>query len=190
MNSPEVTIGEHGWRLARTFSFGWSQFWALNPPGVLATTLLPRAVMQALFFTLLGRYVGGPEHARFVLIGTPAITLPLMCTVNIVDLIMVEKWSGTFWRIRRGRMHPFLTLALRVWPYAAVGFVTSVIALLVASLTVGSSGLGPHLTGLLPIYALMAVSMCAAGLAATALAMGRRADIVVGNLLALSLIHI
>ncbi|MEV0455850.1 ABC transporter permease [Catellatospora methionotrophica] len=184
MNLLDQAAGDHGWRLARTFAFGWSQFWVLNPPVVLVTTLLPRAVMQALFFTMLGRYVGGPEHAGFVLVATPAITLPLMCTVNIVEVIMVEKWSGTFWRVRRGRVHPVLVLALRAWPFAAVGLVTSLIALLAAGLVVGFGDLGRHLPGLVPIYALMAVSMCAAGLAGTALALGRRADIVVGNLLA------
>jgi hypothetical protein len=182
LNSPDT--GNWGWRITRTLSFGWHQFWSMNPLGILAITTVPRAVLQALFFTLLGRYIGGPAHAHFVLIGAPAITMPLLCTIGIADVVMVEKWSGTFWRVRLGRLPPFVMLALRSWPYVAVGFAVSVVAALLAGLTVGLADLRKCIVPLLVVYAFMAVSTSAAGFAGATLAVGKRADVVVGNLLA------
>ena len=75
-------------------------------------------------------------------------------------------------------------LALRCLPHAVHGFASVVAALLIVAPLIGRAGMIPELARLLPLYLLMTFSTAAAGLAGAALAVGRRADVLVGNLLA------
>jgi ABC-2 type transport system permease protein len=157
---------------------------ASNPPRVTSLTLLPRAILQTVFIVLLCELAGGPDLRHYALIGTVALTITLSTMVAIADVPSLDKWSGTFWRIRIGRLGPFTVFLLRSWPYPVAGLCTGVVTLFVVAPFEDRDLLGPRLLPALLCFALLAVTTSAAGLAGAAFAVGRRADVLVGNLLA------
>jgi hypothetical protein len=163
---------------------GWRQYLAANPPWVTATAVLPRAILQTVFAILLCRFVGGADLAHYASFGAVALTVTLSTTVSIVEVPGSDKWAGTFWRVRTGRLSPFTVFVLRSWPYPVVGFGMALVTLVVVAPASGVAWRGPQLLSLLLCLALLAVTTSAAGLAGAAFAVGRRADVLVGNLLA------
>lgn len=186
MTSVEAGIGgwrDTLWRYAESVRHGWREYLAENPPGILAVTLVPRAVLQTAFFTLLGGILAGPEHRTHVFVGVVALMLCLTGAVTVADVVMVDKWSATFWRLRTSRPGPATVFFARAVPYAVVGLGLAVVSAVVVAPLTGQLG---TLAGLLPVawvFALMAVTVTAAGLAVASLAVGRRADVLAGNLL-------
>jgi ABC-type multidrug transport system permease subunit len=171
-----------GW-VRETMRVGVRQFVGDNPPFVLLTAVLPRPVLQYLFFVLLGGVLAGPAQREFALVGAPVVALTLVA-VMISDVPVNDKWSGTFHRIRSGRPHAFTVVLLRALPYPVFGMVALVACVLVVPALTGRAGLGPQLARHLPLYALMAVTTCAAGLAVSMLSLGKRADVLASNALA------
>jgi ABC-2 type transport system permease protein len=170
------------WR--QTAATGWRQYLEDNPPWVTATAHLPRAILQTVFLVLLCQFVGGAPLRHYASIGAVVLTLMLSSTAGIVDVPATDKGSGTFWRIRTGVLGPFTVFVLRSWPYPVVGFGTAVVTLAVVGPAAGIVWLGPPLVPLLLCLALLALTTSAIGLAGAAFAVGRRADVLVGNLLA------
>ena len=162
---------------------GWRQYLEDNPPWVTATAILPRAVLQAAFVMLLCQFVGGTQLRQYASVGAVALTLTLSTTAGIVDVPATDKGLGTFWRIRTGKLAPFTVFVLRSWPYPVVGFAMTVVTLVVVAPAFGIAWLGPQLLPLLLCLALLALTTSAIGLAGAAFAVGRRADVLVGNLL-------
>ena len=172
------------WCWRQTAATGWRQYREDHPPWILATTLLPRAVLQTVFVILLCQFVGGPQLRHYASLGAVALTLLLSTTAGIADVPTADKGSGTFWRVRTGTIPPFTVFVLRSWPYPVVGFATAVVTLAVIAPAAGIVWLGPPLVPLLSCLALLALTTSAIGLAGAAFAVGRRADVLVGNLLA------
>lgn len=181
--SHTVSWRQRGQCWLRIAATGGRAYLADNPPGVTAVTLLPRAVLQTVFIVLLADLAGGPRLRASAFAGAVALTTTLSTTVGIADVPSSDKWSGTFWRIRTGTLSPFTVLALRSWPYPVVGFCTSVVTLFAVAPLSGSGSNLPRLLLLLPVLVLLALTTAAAGLAGAAFAVGRRADVLVGNLL-------
>jgi ABC-2 type transport system permease protein len=167
---------------------GGREYLAINPPRVVALTLLPRAILQTVFFGLLGRLVGGDELRWYAFVGAATFTMTLSTTVAIAEVPGQDKWSGTMWRIRTGMLAPFTAFVLRSWPYPVVGFGLAVLTWLVAAPMVGVGWPVAQLIPLLPCLAVVALSSSTIGLAGAAFAVGRRADILVGNLLAYAML--
>ncbi|WP_405587685.1 ABC transporter permease [Streptomyces sp. NBC_01190] len=184
MKSPDTRPRDVLWVMGGIAAFGWRSFRSLHPPLVLALTILPRAVLQSCFFVLLGRWIGSTQQAGFALTGAAVITMPVMCTSCVADVVTADKWSGTLWRLRSARVSPTTVMALRAWPYAVSGWSLSLAAALIAAPLTGHAGLTRQLLEVAPLYAVIAVTMTVAGLAVTAVALGKRADVVLGNLLA------
>jgi hypothetical protein len=170
------------WR--QTAVTGWRQYQQDNPPWIVATTLLPRAVLQTVFVLLLCQFVGGPQLRQYVSLGAVALTMTVSTTTGIADVPITDKGAGTFWRVRTGILAPFTVFVLRSWPYPVVGFATAVVTLAVVAPMAGIVWLGPPLVPLLLCLALVSLTTSAIGLAGAAFAVGRRADVLVGNLLA------
>ncbi|MEU4570265.1 ABC transporter permease [Micromonospora sp. NPDC023956] len=177
-----MTVADQLGRSAETVRFGVREFHAENPPHIVFTVLIPRAVLQALFITLLGGVIGGPELREYAFVGSLAVILPLAGVIAVGEIPGNDKWNGTFYRVRSGRMHPFVIFFLRALPYVLLGVVFSAAALLVVGALTGMGGLALRLVPLLPLYVLMSATVTAAGLAAAAFAVGRRADVLIGNL--------
>ncbi|MET9760112.1 ABC transporter permease [Streptomyces sp. NPDC006372] len=171
------------WRLGAVARFGWWEFRVENPPKIVLTAMLPRAILQCLFFTLLGTVVGLADSS-YSFTGSLAVILTLSGAIGVMDVPMLDKWSGTFHRVRSGVLPPFLIFVLRSLPYTALGFFYAVISLLLVAPLTGNTDMILPLLPWLPVYLLMAWTTSAAGLAGAAMAVGRRADAFMGNLLA------
>jgi ABC-type multidrug transport system permease subunit len=169
------------WR--QTAATGWRQYLRDNPPLILVATHLPRAILQTVFAILLCQFVGGPQLRNYASLGAVALTMMMSTTVGIADVPTTDKSAGTFWRIRTGKLSPFTVFVLRSWPYPVVGFALAVVTLAALAPTFGIVRLGPPLAPLLLCLALLALTTSAIGLAGAAFAVGRRADVLVGNLL-------
>lgn len=178
--APGIRLGR--WRQAA--ATGRREYLGNNPPRIVVMTLLPRAILQTVFFSLIGQLAGGEEGRRYAFVGAVAFTITLSTIVGITEVPSDDKWSGTFWRVRIGRLAPFTVFILRSWPYPVVGFATAVATLLAIAPIMGADGTGPRLVSLVPCLALLAVTTAAAGLAAAAFSVARRADIIVSNLIA------
>jgi ABC-2 type transport system permease protein len=171
-----------GWWF-QTALLGWREYAANTPLRVTAMTLLPRAILQTVFVVLLADLTGGREPHRYAIVGATALTLTLSTMVGIADVPATDKGYGTFWRIRTGRLAPFTVFLLRSWPYPFIGVCTAVTTLLIVAPFDPAATVG-HLSVLLPCFVLLALTTSSAGLAGAAFAVGRRADVLVGNLLA------
>ena len=178
-----MSLSETTWRLGMTARLGLVEFNAANPPWVVLTAVVPRAILQCLFFTILGYVVGGSDAQSYAFIGGLAGILTLSGTIAVIDVPLVDKWFGTFYRLRTGRLNPFLVFVLRALPYPLLGFGLTLAALVVVAPLTGLTRLALDVVPWLPVYLLMSITTTAAGLACAALAVGRRANVLVGNLL-------
>ncbi len=61
----------------------------------LLGTRLPRFILQALFFVILAYAAGGPELARFALIGNAMGNAAITSLIMLGISIEIEKWAGT-----------------------------------------------------------------------------------------------
>lgn len=173
-----MTSGE---RAGSAVRLGFLEYLAANPWKIIVTTQWPRAVLQCLFFTVLGQVLAGEGGGRFAFVGSVAMIMMLSTVVGIGDVPMVEKWVGTFYRLQLSGASPAMIFALRSVPLVAQALVTVVLCLALVGPVTGNADLSLALAPVLPLYALMAVTSAAAGLAAASPAVGRRADVVFSN---------
>jgi ABC-2 type transport system permease protein len=169
------------WRVAEVVRIGTRLYLAENPPAVLATAVWPRAVLQCLFLTLLGRVAGGPAGQQYAFVGSVALIVTLCTTVGIADIPMGEKLFGTLSRIHSGRLSPAVVLAARTVPYLVDALVAVVLCLVIVGPVTGNAALSVDLVPLLPLYCVVIVTSAAAGLACAALAVRAGVDELVGN---------
>jgi ABC-2 type transporter len=174
---------EIGWRVWRAAVTGGREFLAINPPRVLALSVLPRAALQLVFFALLGQHIGGAALRAHHIVGMLSLSLTALTIVMVSEVPVADKESDTFWRIRTGVLPPWLALLARAWPYPATGLGCVVVLAVGVVVVPVPEGPGPELLWTLPCFALMAVTTTAIGLAGAVLALGRRMDILVGNVL-------
>lgn len=176
-----MTFSDVAWRYGLTVRVGIAGFVAETPPRVWLTTTLPRAVLQCLFLTLLGKVSGGTDGLRFAFIGSVAAVMMLSTLVGVCDVPMLEKWEGTFYRLQAGVLQPGTTFFLRTVPWVGEAIVSAVVSIAVVGVLVGQAALAVRLLLLTPVFVLMALTSAAAGAAAASVAVGRRADVLVGN---------
>jgi ABC-2 type transport system permease protein len=168
-------------RLRDVGRFALTEFLTLNPPSIIATALLPRAVVQTLFFTVLGGVLSGAEGRQFAYVGGVAMILVAAVCADVGEVPVTDKWSGTFGRLRTGVVHPFVVFALRCWPYPVTATALAAVTIALVGPITGQAALVPALLSWLPAYLLMAVTASAMTLAAALLALGRRADVLATN---------
>jgi ABC-type multidrug transport system permease subunit len=172
------------WRIGEVTRFGCYEFMAVNPPGIVAGTVLPRMVLQTLFFTLLGSVVAGPEQRRYAFVGGLVMALSMTNVLYVTQVPVADKEFATFWRARTGRLHPIVVFLARALPYPVAGFVVVVVSAIIAAPLTGLTGLAVSLAPLCGIYLLISFTSTAAGLAAGALSVGRHAEVLYSNLMA------
>lgn len=176
-----MTLSDGLWRAGLTVRTGFAEHLAENPPKIWLATALPRAVLQCLFFSLLGRIAAGDAGERFAFIGATIVILTLSTLVSVCDLPMFEKWFGTSYRLQLGVLRPATTLLLRTVPWTLEAVVTAVVCIVVVGPLLGQVTLVGVLLTALPFYVFMALTSIAAGSVAASFAVGRRADVLVGN---------
>ena len=172
------------WRYRETIRVGFLDQQAANSWRLSATTTWPRAILQCYFFTLLGSSVGGGGDSRaFSFVGSVVLILTLATTISINSVPMTDKWMGTFYRIRLGRMSAVTVMALRAVPWLVDALVMVSLSTVVVGALTGQLALAVQLLALMPVLLLITVTCAAAGLAVASFAIGRKADVVLGNTL-------
>lgn len=154
---------------------------AANPWKVSMTTSWPRSVLQCLFFTLLGGVANDAEGITFAFIGSAALVITLATIVGIADVPMTDKWMGTVHRIQLSRMAALGIFVARSVPWLLEALVTVAVSIIAVGLLVGRFPLALELLAGLPILLVMIVSSAVAGLAVASFAVGRNADVLLGN---------
>src|SRR5688572_6755442 len=143
--------------------FGLTEFLAMNPPSILLTAILPRTVVQTVFFTILGSVLAGADGERFAYVGGVALILTVVAT-DVGEVPMADKWSGTFARIRGGVAHPYVVVLLRSWPYPVAATAMAAAAIVVAGPLTGHGRTAVALLSWLPVYLVMAATATVATL--------------------------
>jgi ABC-2 type transport system permease protein len=162
---------------------GYVEYRAANPWRVIVTAEWPRAILQCLFFTMLGSVIGGDEGGRFAFVGAVAVIVTLSTVGGISDIPGMEKWAGTFHHLRRSGVQPMAVFVPRTLPWAGQAMLSVLLCLAVVGPLTGNGDLSLALLPTLPVFLLMAFTTAAAGLAAASPALGRRADVLVSNAL-------
>jgi ABC-2 type transport system permease protein len=172
------------WRCREAVRLGWVSYRANNPIRVVAMTSAPRIALQCIFFALIGRLLDGPAGERYAFIGCVAFASLTSTLVAICDVPMEDLWNETYFRLQRGVIPPALVYACRVIPMVLEGFVESVLVLVVCGPLLGLGRLSLSVAPYLPLYLLVTITSAMGGLAVAGIAVGKRKDVLLGNLAA------
>lgn len=159
---------------------GFLDFRVANPWKVSVATTWPRAVLQCLFFALLGSTLAGRDYA---FVGSVALAIAVPASVGMADIPMTDKWMRTFFRIRLARRNTTAVIAARAIPWLVEAMIMFTLATVCVGLAVDRVGLAIKIMTLFPVFALMAVTNAAAGLAVASFGVARNADVLLGNVL-------
>ena len=175
-------MAEHARRSLETIRTGYLIYLADNPPKVQLTTTLPRLLLQGMFYTMLGRLLGGQNGAHFAFTGVIAFAACTDTVIGVCDVPMTDQWSGTYYRLQTGAVPPGAVYLCRSLPYLTSGFLYSLLVLLVDGPLLGLAGSLGSLAAAIPVYLLTAATSTMFGLALAALAVGGSRDVLYGNL--------
>ncbi|MFF4104016.1 ABC transporter permease [Streptomyces sp. NPDC001903] len=167
-----------------TVRTGGLLYTSANPVRVQLVTDLPRILLQAAFLIMLGRTAGGVGAAADALTGAAAFAVSSLVVVGLCDVPMDDEWSGTQYRIQTGVLPPVLVHLCRALPHPLAAIVAGAAVLAVDGPLLGLGATSAALVPAAPLYLLMALSSSGFGLAVAVLAVGRRADVLFGNLAA------
>ncbi|HET9895225.1 MAG TPA: ABC transporter permease [Streptosporangiaceae bacterium] len=172
-----------GWRVGETLRFGWLEYRAANPPGLLLTATGPRLILQTLFLTVLGGVLGGAQQRAFAFVGALAIALGSANVVYVSNIAVSEKQFATFWRVRSGRLSAPAQFFSRAAPYPFAGLIMVAVTAAIVGPVVGLGSVALRQLPLTGLYALISLSTTAAGLAGASVAIGRNADQLATNVI-------
>lgn len=148
---------------------------------IVLFSVLPRVLLQLIFYSWLGRTVGGAEGESYAFVGGVVLILASCGIVLAPDVIVDDKWQHTLYQLRLGEPALLTVMLLRSWVYLAQGMVTSLIAIL---------ALGPLLTdgrtvwGLLvgwPALAVAGASSICLGMTLGAASLSRPVEVLLSN---------
>lgn len=146
------------------------------------TTVVPRILLQGIFYTLLGRLTGGAEGARFAFTGVAAFSATSITIIGVCDVPAIDRWSDTYSRLQNAVISPGTIYLYRTLPYTVDGMAAILIMLGVDGPLLGLGGISLNLLGVLPLLLLTAVTSALFGLAVAALAVRSGQDVLLGNL--------
>jgi ABC-2 type transport system permease protein len=174
--------------LALTARLSLLDYLSVYSPAVLASTVVPRVVLQVLFFSLLGGYVAGDGGMTYAYVGATAHVVTLATVVKCPDVLLDEKAYGTLYRLRLSRVPLVAVLVARQWVYAVEALAAVTLSIVVAGAILGRWEVATGLLGLLPLYVVLIASTSALALATAVVSVGRRADTLLPNAMGLLLL--
>ena len=146
---------------------------------------IPRFILQPLFFVLLAHTAGGPELARFALIGNAMGNAAITSLVMLGVSIELEKWAGTF---------PLLMAVPANWlplmiGRAMAGYLESLVGVLVTfiALTPFMAGVGLDFWRLMmaiPLMMLTTASLAGLGWLLGSITLPTRVGLLASNMVA------
>lgn len=147
----------------------------------LAWSVPARAVLQTAFLTLLGQYVAGTAGRDYAFIGAVAFATTTGVLAKVTEAIVEDRWQGTLFRLRLGRLpHPAIALC-RSPVYLAEGSFAALCAALLAGPFLVGPGLTLRVVAAAPLLLVIEASILCLGLAVAAAAVGRNADVLIAN---------
>jgi ABC-2 type transport system permease protein len=161
---------------------GYLLYRADRPWPVVLSAVVPRLVLQGVFYALLGRLLGGAAGARFAFTGAVAYSATGTTVIGVCDIPALDHWSDTYHRLLTAAIRPGTVYLYRALPYAVDGMAAMVIVLGVDGPLLGLGGTVPNLVGVLPLLWLTALTSTMFGLAVAALAARSGQDVLLGNL--------
>lgn len=151
-------------------------------PKVFAASVLPRVVLQVLFFSYIAYYTGGTAGRDFAYVGASVQVMTIATVVKGPWVLLDERPMGTLYRHRLGTVGLPAVVAARWWVYTAEGVLDSLIAAIAVGLLFGRTHLALELVAAAPLLALTAVTTSAFGLLVAGAAWATRAEVLVTNL--------
>lgn len=161
---------------------GYLLYRADRPWPVVLSTVLPRLLLQGVFYTLLGRLLGGTAGARFAFTGTVAYSATGLTIIGVCDVPALDRWSDTYHRLQSAVLAPGTVYLHRALPYAVDGMVAMVVVLCVDGPLLGLGSTAVGLLRVLPLLLLTALTSIPFGLAVAAVAARTGQDVLLGNL--------
>ncbi|MDH6623230.1 ABC-type Na+ efflux pump permease subunit [Streptomyces sp. LBL] len=185
-NSPE-TSDPGPLRVTRELlRFSWRLYLAEETPQVLLLSKIPRAVLQAVFYTLLVGLqpaadldVTAARETAFT--GVSAFVMCLSTVVGASGVQPLDRDERTLAPLLVGRVPVPRVLLARCLPYAAEGLLLSLVTVILAGLVLTGPATVAQLLACTGVYTVMALTSLCAGAAVGALALLGRSELLYGN---------
>jgi ABC-2 type transport system permease protein len=159
----------------------FKEYRAASPWWVSLTTSWPRAVLQCLFWVLIGRISGA--GAAFAFPGVVAWVLTNSTVISLSDVPMLDRRSGTYFRVRMADVSIFGLYAARSAPWVLDAGITCVLCVSIVGPVLGLGGLAVGLLLCFPLFLLVILTSSAAGLAVGSLGARFNSNVLLGNAL-------
>jgi ABC-2 type transport system permease protein len=159
----------------------WTEHVAAVPPRISMTAAWPRAVLQCLFWVLVGRVSG--TGAAYAFPGAVALSVTLSTVIGLSDVPMLDQRSGTYHRVRMAHVSIAGLYAARSVPWLADAVAVYLLCVVVVGPVSGLGAMTPTLLEACPLYLLMILTSAAAGLAVASLGTRFNSNVLLGNTL-------
>ncbi|MEU9470787.1 ABC transporter permease [Streptomyces avermitilis] len=177
-NSPEgASTGSLLPVVRELLRFSWRLYLVEDTPRVLLLSKAPRAVLQAVFYTLLagllpasgGSGAGAGREAAFT--GVSAFVMCLSTVIGASGVQPLDRDERTLAPLLAGRVPPLRILLARCLPYAAEGLLLSLVTVVLAGLVLTGPATVAELLASSGVYAVMALTTVSLGAAMGVLAL-------------------
>lgn len=178
MSSRDTLAQRRPWLIAR---LAWSDYRVVYSARVLALSVLSRALLQVVFFTLIGRTAAGVTGQTFAFLGSLALICASPGIIQVPDVIVEDKWQRTLYQLRLGQLPLLAVMVLRSWVHIVQGLALSLIALgVLAPVFVGTRG-QRDILAVWPALVVAAAASACVGMAVGAASLGKRSDVFLAN---------
>jgi ABC-2 type transport system permease protein len=166
----------------------WANYRVTATAWAVVTVLLPRAVLQVAFLTMLGQHITGHENGAYALLASSAYVATRSTIINLLNVVTVDLTHGTLDGTRLGRRHLATVLITRSWVWVVEGATSATTAFAtVGLLLLGPSELAKYLDGVV-LVAVAAATTVPIGLLTATFALRCRAEALVSNVAAYALL--
>ncbi|RDG39802.1 ABC transporter permease [Streptomyces corynorhini] len=163
--------------------FSWQLYRVEDTPRVLVFSKIPRAVLQAVFYVLLGGLASGSAGlgTRASFVGVSAFVMCLSTVVGASGAPPLDRDERTLTPLLAGRIPPLRVFLAKCWPYAAEGWLISLFTIVVVGFLFTGPGTVAELLARSWMYAVMALTSTCAGAAVGVMAIMGRSELLLGN---------
>jgi hypothetical protein len=140
-----------------------------------------RPMLQTAFFTLLGLYVGGVAGRDYAFVGAVAFAAAGATISKATDVIVNDRWQGTMYRLRLARPPVLAVMLMRSPVYYLEGVACALTSAVVVGLTLIDAELTGRVLAAAPVLLVTTFSLLCLGMLVSAVAVGRRMDVLLGN---------
>lgn len=160
---------------------GYREYRVVYSRAVLATSVLPRALLQVCFLALVGATVSGADGRLSGFLGGVVFVAVVPLLVQAPDVIVDEKAQRTLHHLRLGRPPILAVMLMRSWIHLVQGLTVSLLAVVaLGPLFVGGQATVRALT-VWPVLLASSVSGLGLGMCVGAASLGKRGDVLLAN---------